>query len=442
MQQRNSLKLYDGSSVAVIGGGPAGSFFTWFLLRYARESGINIHVDIFEPKNFNSEGQAGCNKCGGIVSGSLIQMLSGEGISMPPNVICRGIESYTLHLEHGQAVIETPIQDQGIASIFRGLGPRGQVEGEQFSFDNFLLELCKQKGANVIPDSLVGVEKADGRIKLKTKKSGEKYCDLIVGAIGLNVQAMEIFQSVCPSYFPPTVTRTHISEIYLGKEVVDKYFGNSMHVFLLNLPNIKFGALIPKGSYVTLVLLGKNITSKVVAGFLSSEAVKSCFPGDSIIPGIIHCECYPVINVRGGKSAFADRAVLIGDSASSKLYKNGLGAAYLTGKTAANTAFFHGISQKDFHKWYQPVCSDLDTDNGFGKIIFNMTSIIQKSSVLKNGMLAMVHQEQKNVGLKRPMSTMLWDTFTGSAPYASIFKRSLNPVFIIKYLWNIVKGNQ
>jgi hypothetical protein len=132
--------------------------------------------------------------------------------------------------------------------------------------------------------------------------------------------------------------------------------------------------------------------------------------------------------------------VLIGDAASSKLYKNGLGAACLTGKAAAKTAIFHGISKKDFQKWYQPVCSDLDKDNHFGQIIFNITSIIQKSVMLKNGMLEMVIHEQGKASRKRPMSSILWDTFTGSTPYTSIFRRSLNPVFIVSFLWNIVKG--
>ncbi|MFH1161134.1 MAG: hypothetical protein V1733_09325 [bacterium] len=440
LNHRKKLNLQDGSTIAVIGGGPAGSFFTWFILRYARESGITIHVDIFEPKNFNSTGPAGCNKCGGIVSESLIRMLSGEGISLPSNVIRRRIGSYTLHLEHGKAVIETPFLEQSIASMFRGLGPRGPVDSEQLSFDNFLLELCKQKGATVIIDTLVAAENMDAKIKLRTTNSGEKLYDLVVGAVGLNFQAIEIFQSICPSYSPPEVTRTHISEIHLGKEVIDRHFGNSMHVFLLNLPNVKFGALIPKGNYVTMVLLGKNITREVVAGFLSSEAVKACFPPQSNLSEITSCQCYPVINVRGGKSAFADRAVLIGDSASSKLYKNGLGAAYITGKAAAKTAIFHGISQKDFHKWYRPVCSNLDKDNDFGKIIFTITSIIQRSGMLKKGMLTMVIHEQEKASRKRPMSSILWDTFTGSAPYTSIFSRSLNPAFIVLFLWHIVKG--
>jgi hypothetical protein len=213
-----------------------------------------------------------------------------------------------------------------------------------------------------------------------------------------------------------------------------------MHVFLLNLPDVMFGALIPKGNYVTMVLLGKNITSDVVRVFLTSGAVTSCFPPGSDLPEITNCECYPAINIRGGRSAYADRVVLIGDSASSKLYKNGLGAACLTARAAAKTAVFHGISQKDFHKWYQPACSAMDTDNNIGKIIFHITSVIQRSPLLKHGMLSMVINEQGKEISKRPMSSILWDTFTGGAPYSSIFRRSLNPVFIGLFIWHVIKG--
>ncbi len=44
------LNLKDGSRVAVIGGGPAGSFFTYFLLKMAEEIDLDLEVDIFEPR--------------------------------------------------------------------------------------------------------------------------------------------------------------------------------------------------------------------------------------------------------------------------------------------------------------------------------------------------------------------------------------------------------
>lgn len=67
MEQRD-LRLVDGSCVAVIGGGPAGSFFSFFLLDLANR--VAIRVDIYEPRDFTRPGPVGCNMCGGIISES------------------------------------------------------------------------------------------------------------------------------------------------------------------------------------------------------------------------------------------------------------------------------------------------------------------------------------------------------------------------------------
>ena len=53
--------LEDGSRIAVVGGGPAGSFFTYYALDFAERLGMEIHVDIFEAKDFLCAGPAGCN---------------------------------------------------------------------------------------------------------------------------------------------------------------------------------------------------------------------------------------------------------------------------------------------------------------------------------------------------------------------------------------------
>jgi len=136
--------LEDGSKIAVIGGGPAGSFFTYFALDFAERMGMQISIDVYEPKDFNCAGPKGCNNCGGIVSESLIQALSTEGVVLSSGVIRRGIESYTLHLEQGSTVIETPFREQRIAAMFRGIGPLGTKDKDGESFDNYLLDLCKK----------------------------------------------------------------------------------------------------------------------------------------------------------------------------------------------------------------------------------------------------------------------------------------------------------
>jgi len=434
------LELRDGSKIAVVGGGPAGSFFTFFALDFADRYGLDLKIDMIEAKNFQLTGPPGCNHCGGIVSESLIQNLSAEGIVLPSNVIRRGIESYTLHLENGTTTIDTPLHEQRIASMFRGFGPRGSTDNEQLSFDNYLMDLCVEKGAQKIAGKITEAVRAEDGIILTTKEGIEKKYDLVVGAIGLNKLTTKIFENLCTSFHPPETTRTHICEFLLGEETVDEYFGDSMHVFLLNLPHIKFGALIPKGQFVTMVLLGSDINKEVVSTFLDSRAVRDCFPDNFDLDKSMTCQCFPYINVKGATMAYGDRVVLVGDSSSSKLYKNGIGAAYMTAKAAAKTVVFEGISEKDFKKHYQPTCSGLDRDNLLGKFIFIVTTVIQKSPFLKAGMLKMVIREQEKKSDKRMMSSVLWDTFTGSAPYSDILKRALNPMFTINLLLHSFQG--
>ncbi len=440
-QPHLELELTDGSSIAVIGGGPSGSFFSYFALEFAKRFDIDISVDIYETKNFTKIGAGGCNHCGGIISESLIQKLSTDGIVIPSNIIRRGIDTYTLHVEQGESTINSPSNEQRIASVFRGCGPKGCTDTSQRSFDNYLLALCKEEGANIISEKITQAERVADGIIIRSKKYLEKKYDLVVGAVGLNIKTLEIFGSVCRNYIPPQVTRTYISEFFLEIENVDKYFGNSMHVFLLNLPNITFGALIPKGNYVTLVLLGKNIDKEVVKNFIEAEQVKGCFPKNLKLIDSAPCKCYPFINVKAAKNPFDDRVVLIGDSASSKLYKNGIGAAYITGRAAAKTAIFQGVSKKSFKKIYQPVCQDLNLDNSVGKFIFLVTKIIQSSKILKTGLLQMVIQEQKKESDKRLMSNVLWDTFTGSADYRNILVRFLNPLLLFNFFWSIISSN-
>jgi hypothetical protein len=39
------------------------------------------------------------------------------------------------------------------------------------------------------------------------------------------------------------------------------------------------------------------------------------------------------------------------------------------------------------------------------------------------------------------MSSVLWDVFTGSAPYKDVLVRSFHPGFMAKLTWNLVAGN-
>lgn len=429
--------LKNGSRIGVIGGGPAGSFFSYFALDEAKKAGINIEIDIYEPKDFSRSGPPGCNHCGGIVAETLVQQLKSDGIVLPEQVIRRTIETYTLHLEQGTAVIDNLGVDQRIISMFRGSGPLGAGGAGQTGFDAYMLDLCKQKGARLLIEKVTDAEREPDGITLITRKSRQKY-DLVVGAAGLSAKTLSTFKKLVPHFVPPKTAKAYISEFYLGQDLISQHFGNSMHVFVLNLRGIKFGALIPKGNFVTLVLLGTGVTTEGAERFLSNEAVRNCFPEGVLPTPMNSCLCFPLINIGNARNPYSDRVVLIGDSSSSKIYKNGIGAAYITGKAAALAAVGSGISVQDFRKSFQPTCSRLDRDNAAGKLIFSISSLIQKWSFMKKVLFRMVLKEQEKEKGKREMSMMLWDTFTGSAPYRNILLRGLNPLLWFRLLRNIL----
>src|SRR5512143_3341059 len=126
--EKDGLYLDNGSRVAVIGGGPAGSLFTYFLFEMAERIGVELAVDIYESKDFSKAGPQGCNMCGGIISESLVQLLATEGINLPSSVVQRGIDSYVLHMAVGTVRIEPTHREKRIAAVYRGGGPRGSVD--------------------------------------------------------------------------------------------------------------------------------------------------------------------------------------------------------------------------------------------------------------------------------------------------------------------------
>jgi CRP-like cAMP-binding protein len=52
--------------------------------------------------------------------------------------------------------------------------------------------------------------------------------------------------------------------------------------------------------------------------------------------------------------------------------------------------------------------------------------------------MKMSAKEQQSAGPARRMSIVLWDMFTGSAPYREIFGRTFDPRFLGRFLWESV----
>ena len=433
-------KLEDGCRIAVIGGGPAGSFFSYFLLDMARTVGLQVNLDLYEPRDFSVEGPAGCNMCGGIVSESLVQALATEGIHLGPEIIQRTIDSYYLHMDVGGVTITTPRHEMRIASVHRGGGPRGSKSRHIGGLDGHLLHMAMEQGAHWRRARVSGIEFVDGLPQVTAEPGETREYDLVAGAVGVNSPALKLFEACGIRYRPPAVVKTYISEYLFSRSLIDREMGNAMHVFLLDLPGLEFAALVPKGDYVTLCVLGKDINKKLIQDFVNSRVVREALP-PNWEPPADPCHCSPRISVATAVAPYADRMVFVGDCGTTRLYKDGIGAAYRTAKAAAKTIVFHGFSERDFRQHFWPVCRRLEQDNRIGKLVFAVTSQIQRRSFARRGLWRMVSQEQCVAGTTARMSGVLWDTFTGSAPYSSVLLRTLHPMFITRFLWALSVAN-
>jgi flavin-dependent dehydrogenase len=425
--RRNALPaqtLEDGCRVGIVGGGPAGSLFAFFLLRFAEQVDLALEVDIYEPRDFALAGPAGCNMCGGIVSEDLVQMLAVEGIDLPASVVQRGIDAYDLSTPVGRVRIATPAGEPRIAAVHRGGGPRDVAEIAWGGLDGHLLALARGLGANVIRQRVKQAGFRDGHPELGCDALAQRY-DLVVGANGVNSAAWKLYEALGIRAAQPRTSRAYITELRLGEEAIARTFGSTMQLFLLDLPRLEFGAIIPKGDFVTVCLLGEDIDRELIEAFFGHRLVRGCLPaGCEAREGV--CHCGPKINVREVASPFGDRVVLVGDGGVTRLYKDGLGAAYRTAKAAARTAIFSGVSAADFDRHYRPAYRAIARDNRYGLALFAFVRLAKRLPWLLEGVLEVAAQEQRGNGSQR-MSGVLWDVFTGSASYREIARRVVDP---------------
>ena len=168
---------------------------------------------------------------------------------------------------------------------------------------------------------------------------------------------------------------------------------------------------------------------------LTSEEVKRCMPADWDWQQQ-SCQCFPKIAIEGASRPYAERLIFVGDCGMTRLYKDGIGAAYRTAKAAASTAIFSGVSAKDLEEHYLPACRRIKNDNRIGKLTFLATRQIQRRKFARRAIVSMTQAEQTNGGV-RHMSSVLWDMFSGSAPYKDIFLRTLHPGFLGRLGWSL-----
>ncbi len=424
-----------GSEVAIIGGGPAGSFFALYLLHYARERGMRPEVTIYQQRNFDEPGPKGCKGCAGILSQPLLRNLGEINLSVPEEIIQSKIEHYAVHSPYATISISNPEKGIEIASVYRGSGPRVSHDENPASFDGWLLREAQRQGVRV-ENQTVSRICLENEVRIEVAGRDLAY-DLVVLVSGVNTRPIPI-EGV--EYVPPKTRIMAQDELYVGTAEVESRLGKMAHVFLNPHSGLVFGTLVPKGPFINVSVLSSREPPVSVTDFLNLDIVQSILPDHYERA----CGCRPRTAVGPARNYYADRFVAIGDAALSRLYKDGIGSSLLAAREAARTVVYHGLSRQDFERHYQPFCNDLGWDNRWGRLLFSINDKAKNSRAFLLAQHRLIGDEQGNTTGTMPFTKAAWGMFTGNYSYRGIARMTLRPVSLAKLFWTffreILKG--
>ncbi len=443
----NRLRLTDNSRIAIIGGGPAGSFFANDAIRQAKSLGINIQITIFNSKNFSQRGPIGCNMSAAVIAGSLHTKLTRDGIILPESIIRQEIKGYYFHTEEYGIELYKPDQTSksSIMAVYRGNGPLYSTHTENHSFDDFLLKHVIEQGATVISEPVLDINLSSNHdtpatlIYGKGGQHNKMEADLVVGAFGINSNMAYKIEQLDFGYTSPKTIRTCQMEIPLDPAFIKSSFKDNIQVFALGIEPFRFASMVPKGNYITVSLVGtRDLTSSDLIDFLSHPTVRKNLPHNWEMPEKF-CMCLPKIVLSHAKNPFTDRLVLVGDASISRIFKNGLESAYITSQLAVRAAFEYGISSEDFARhYYKPARKLLAMDNKLGSVILAISDFVTRQNWLVKARLSYV-EDKRGSWIANHLNTLLWNMVTGDAPYHKILIQALNPLFQIKLIPVTVK---
>lgn len=423
--------LRDGARVGIIGAGPAGSLCAHFLSQMAREEGRELHLTLFDYKDFSLSGPQGCNMCAGVVSGSLSRHLEEAGIRFPRDIVQSRIERYRIVTPAGEACLTPPAGAREIVTVFRGNGPQYAPVRGNVSFDDFLLENARSEGVEVVEEAVLGLHlpKRPGEPVVVSFGSQhdrqETEVEAAVGAFGLGGHMPEFLRGLGFGYCPPESLRACQAEVLVGADHISRVGAEQIVVFSLGLPGISFAAFTPKKEHFTVTLVGKTpVKIPDLVAFLRHPRVREFLPADWEPPTEL-CHCHPLVATKEARSPFTDRLVVIGDAAYSRYFKNGLDSAFHTAFFAADAMFHRGISLEAFRGHYYVPCRKMVIgDNRYGKLLFSLHEWVASSASVARAEVSLLKGESTAARL---FQRAAWDLFTGDRPYRQVLGQLARP---------------
>lgn len=459
-------RLPNGASVVVVGGGPAGSFFSILALRKAREQGRKLELTIIEKKkelyfcglSLPLSGAGGCNYCAGGISPKLADVLRENNLTLPESVIESKSKTIVVHGEWKSVELPIPA-GRDMFSVFRGTRPRQRVD-RCSNFDSFLMSQAVTAGAHVITGDVIDIRYSPAGkplIHYQTPADNGKASEILEADMavfsggvnqvpGMELQTNRLFEaltSMLPGFRPPKVRKAVIAEIQLKEDLLRDIEGE-VHFALYGSRelDIEMSSMIPKDNWITLVLLGKSVDKaapsefiQVMKQFLDLPHIRRLLPRKAVLNPV--CLCHPNMTVGGATNAFGHRVAVIGDMVVSRLYKDGLYSAYLTASALADCVIDNGVDRTSLKKHYWPTVKHLHNDNRFGAVVFLLNRIVFSNRLLGRIFYqALITERKTQPADKRRLAGVLWRIASGDDTY----RRILADMFRLESIQLILVG--
>jgi len=424
-------RLADGVRVAVIGAGPAGAFSVHLLREHARRRGLSLRMTIFDAKDFTQPGPRGCNMCGGVVAGTLLRRMKESGLEPPEEVVQSIVDGFQFDTVAGSTRLHTDDPDEEMATVFRGNGPSDRIVADNVSFDDYLIEAVRGPDLEVVAEPVTDlVVPTDDRDPIRLaygrgRRKAEWTADVAIGAFGLGGRLARRIEELGFGYRAPATTIACQAELLVGPEHIREALHGDIQIVNIGLPDVAFVALIPKGEFLTFSMVGyRDLGLADLHAALEHPAVRAKLPANWEVPRRF-CHCHPRVPIANSAHPYANRLVIVGDAACSRLYKNGLESAFNTAAFAAHTIVHRGVSAAAFEDHYLPACRRvIMRDNAFGAALFGLNRRVARRRAAAAAVLSLMADEHHRVG--RRLRAAAWALFAGSLPYRWIVTQLLD----------------
>jgi flavin-dependent dehydrogenase len=443
-----SASLLNGDRVAIVGGGPAGSFFAIHLLREARRLNRHIDVVIVEKRGPTDLGAddfqcQGCNFCAGLISPRLNEILDAHGLVVPDEIIQGHIDYVWIQGQWKNFRLRVPKHAQ-MYSVFRGSLP-GRRMGRPAGFDGFLLGEAVKEGARIQYGEVQAIGYgASGMPSLTVRApSGEKAsldASFVSIATGINAHCgfdyrddglIASVKRLNPAFVPGKSRKAFIFELDVGEDYLKRNINREIYFIEYGSKHLalEHTALIPKGRFLTVAMIGKCIdeavlprdSQQIVRDFLTLPQIDRILPGIAAAP--LACACAPRMTVTAATFPFGARFAIIGDAVGSRLNKDGLYSAHATASRLAQTLLHEGIDKQALARGYGKTVQWLVTDNRFGRMVFAVSRVAFTMPVVSRIMYQAFATECKvRDERSRPLSVVLWKIASGTADYREVLR--------------------